>query len=115
MWTGLTWVFMPLLASRYGYLGVAYATAIIATSSVVTIIMANQVIPLNLVKIIKNPILSSIIMALFLGLTLQISSSIPAVFIFGAASITVYLFSTLVLEGRQFFETTINYFKLKNV
>jgi len=115
MWTGLTWVFMPLLATRYGYLGVAYATAIIATSSIVTIIMASKIISLDFKKIAMTPVLSSLIMSFFLGLSLRFFSSVPAVFILSAVSISVYLVSVLVFEGRQFYETSINYFKLKNV
>lgn len=114
MWTGLTWALMPFLATQFGYLGVAYATALIATSSLATIILSYKIVPINFIGILKNPILSCLIMSVFLLITLKLFSSLPAVIIIGAISLTIYLLSILVLEGRDFFRTTVNYFKLKN-
>lgn len=114
MWTGLTWTMMPLFALKFGYLGVAYATAIIATSSLVTVIMAKKVISLNLFNALKTPLFSSLIMSLFLFSTLSLSPHIAGIFILGAISLSVYLISVLFFEGRQFFQNTFNYFKLKH-
>ena len=114
MWTGLTWTIMPLFALKFGYLGVAYATAIIATSSIITVIMAKKVISLNLFSALKAPLLSSLIMSLFLFLTFSFFPNIVGIFILGAISISVYLFSVLFFEGKQFFQNTFNYFKLKH-
>jgi hypothetical protein len=114
MWTGLTWFIMPLLAIRFGFLGIAYATAIIATSSIATVIMARRIVPFDISLTLKTPFFSAVVMSLFLLITLSSKTSVATIFILGAMSITVYLFAVFFLEGKQFVQTTINYFKFKH-
>ena len=116
MWTSLTWLTMPIFALKYGYMGAAYATAIIATSSVVTIYLTNKIVNLNLVKIIKTPLISSLIMSVFLFFSLKFVGPKPYLILATlSVSFCVYALSILVLEGKEFFQTTKNYFSLKHV
>ncbi|KKU64727.1 MAG: Polysaccharide biosynthesis protein [Candidatus Amesbacteria bacterium GW2011_GWA1_47_16] len=62
MWTVLTWILTPLLAIRYGYLGVAYATAIIALSSFVPVIIAKKFLDFSLVESVLKPALAALVM-----------------------------------------------------
>ncbi len=113
-WTTLTWLTMPYLATRFGYLGVAYGTGIIATTSVLTIIMAKKILPFNLFGILKTPVIASLVMSIFLSSSVSRVSSIPLIFILTAISFTIYLLTVLIIEGHQFFKNTVNYIKIRH-
>jgi O-antigen/teichoic acid export membrane protein len=55
MWTTLTWALTPALAVKFGYLGVAYATGIIAVSSVVPIILVKRLVDFSIWESIFKP------------------------------------------------------------
>ncbi len=116
MWTSLTWLTMPILATRYGFMGAAYATAIIATSSYVTIFLTNKIVKLNFVKILKTSVISSLVMSAFLYPSLRLAGQNPYfILALFAISFAIYGISVLFIEGKQFFITTKNYFSLKHV
>jgi len=114
MWTGLTWVTMPILAIKFGYMGVTYAVAIIATSSFVTILLARKYVHFSLSNILKTPIISVGLMALFLGFTIHLASSIYLLVAMGLVSAIIFFGTIVLLEGTSFFRQTLNYFKLKH-
>jgi len=62
MWTILTWVFYPLLAIKYGYNGVALGAALVATSSVVAIYLAQKYLHFSFLAGIKKPFVATTIM-----------------------------------------------------
>lgn len=62
MWTILTWVFYPLLALKYGYNGVALGAALVATSSVVAIYLAQKYLHFSFWVGIKKPLMATLIM-----------------------------------------------------
>jgi len=66
MWTTLTWATMPFLAVKFGYLGISYAAGIIATSSVVTLLLARRHIVFNIFSSLKSSILSSLALGVIL-------------------------------------------------
>ncbi len=116
MWTSLTWLTMPVFAIKFGFLGVAYATAIIATSSIVTILFTRKIININFSSILKTPLISSLLMSIFLYFSLRLVGSNPYYIItIFAVSLVVYGLSVLIIEGKQFFLTTKSYFLLKHV
>lgn len=114
MWTGLTWITMPFLSLRYGYMGVAYATGIIATSSFVTILMSRKYVMFNLYAILKTPLLSTLAMSTFLFFATRFAISIPLVILEILAAIALYLLSIWLIEGKVFVRDTLNYFKIKH-
>jgi len=114
MWTGLTWLTMPFMAVRFGYLGVAYATGIIATSSFVTILLAKKYVDFNFFNIIKTPILALLPMSFWLYLSAGSISSFLSLALIIIFSIVIYFLAILVLEGKSFFLDTLNYFKIKH-
>lgn len=114
MWTGLTWATMPFLAIKFGYMGVAYATAIIATSSLVTILMAKSHVHFSFLTIVKTPILATLLMSIFLFLSTGFITSFPALIIIILISIVIYSLVIFLLEGRSFFSETLSYFKIKH-
>jgi lipopolysaccharide exporter len=66
MWTVLTWIFFPLLALKYGYNGVAVASALVATSSIVAIGMVKQYIKFKFLSSIAKPVMASFMMGILL-------------------------------------------------
>lgn len=66
MWLVLTWVFMPLLGLKYGYNGVAFASAIIALSSLAAIYLAKKQVGFDLVFSVVKPLASSLLMGVLI-------------------------------------------------
>lgn len=62
MWTALTWILVPYLAHRFGYNGVAVATAIIALSSIVPVIIVKRLTHFSLINSIVKPALATLVM-----------------------------------------------------
>lgn len=114
MWTGLTWLTMPYLSIRFGYMGVAFATAIIATSSIVTIYMAKKFVRFNLFNILKTPIAATLIMSLTLYFGSHLVTSIITLILSVALSVAVYFIMVVVLEGKSFIKETLSFFKIKH-
>ncbi len=115
MWTGLTWLLMPFLSIKFGYLGVSYAVAIIATSSFVTIILARKYVHFNLLNILKTPLAATFLMASFLTFTIQYAHSFTSLIVIGLSSAIIYFGTIILIEGKSFFKETLNYFRLKHV
>ena len=102
MWTALTWLLTPYLASRFGYLGVAYATGIIALSSFVPVFIVRHLTGFSLARSLGAPTLG---VAVMLPLSLLLSSTLPKTLpnlgFNIAASALVYLLVCLTIAGRQ--------------
>jgi len=102
MWLVLTWVLMPLMGIKFGYNGVAIATAIIAFSSIFAILMARKEVNFSLKNSVGKPLVSSAVMGLALfffrppiaSLTLGIVSRV-------AFGILVYFFFSYLLVGQS--------------
>jgi O-antigen/teichoic acid export membrane protein len=115
MWTGLTWLTMPFLSIKFGYLGVSYAVALIATSSIVTIFMAKKYVHFNLFSILKTPLAATFLMASFLTFTIYLGNSFASLITIGTISVIIYLGAIILIEGPIFFTKTFSYFKIKHV
>jgi len=64
MWLVLEWLFKPALALKFGYLGVAYAAAIISFSSLVPFVIAQRIIKFSVAKSLKVAVISSLMMVI---------------------------------------------------
>lgn len=115
MWTGLTWIFYPFFSLKYGYVGVGFAVGLIATSSVFSIIALKKYVDFSLVQSLKTPILSTLVLSLFCYLVRLQISSVVTLIIFISLGILLYLSTTVILEGKDFFKKTLSYFKIKHV
>jgi len=115
MWTGLTWVTMPFLALKFGYMGVSFAVAIIATSSVLTVFVARKYVQFNLFNILKTPLSATFLMASFLSFTIHFGNSLTSLVAIGLISAGVYFGTIILIEGFSFFTNTLNFFKIKHV
>ncbi len=115
MWTGLTWAIMPILSIKFGYMGVAFATGIIATSSIVTIIMAKQHVNFSMINIVRTPLLGLLPMIFWLYLSVGSIGSYTTLVGIIITSAIIYFGSIYILEGKLFFTDTLSYFKIKHV
>ena len=64
MWTALTWILVPSLAHRFGYNGVAYATALIALTSIIPVIIVKRLTGFSLINSFVKPALATVAMIL---------------------------------------------------
>jgi len=108
MWTVLTWALMPFLATRYGYLGVAIAAALIATSSIVVIFIVYRLVKVNFSRALLAPSLASAFMGISLLLIQSQLTSLPrvisAIFLGGL----IYTASLYLFEGKKLFSDISN-------
>lgn len=96
MWLILEWSLKPLFAISFGYLGVAYATALIAFSSLVPFFIAHRLIKFNISKSLKTAVLASLGMVC-VGLLTHRLGIFLNLFLAGL----VYLVCLGLLGGRQ--------------
>ncbi|MBI2008145.1 oligosaccharide flippase family protein [Candidatus Amesbacteria bacterium] len=100
MWTVLTWGLTPALAIKYGYIGVAYATAIIALSSLVPVIIVKHFTRFSLINSVAKPAIATLVM-------LIPSLFINNLFLNFAISICVFIFAIYFLVGKSLFTDSL--------
>ncbi len=66
MWTVLTWIFYPILSYKFGYQGTSIAALIVGSSSFIVWYLASKIFSLNILKIIINPLISSLLIIIVL-------------------------------------------------
>lgn len=74
MWTVLTWTITPLCIRYFGFNGVALASALIGTSSIVTIVLVQKVVPFRLWANIWRQLFATAMMSAFAWSTLSLWS-----------------------------------------
>lgn len=111
MWTTLTWATMPFLAFKFGYMGASYATFIIATSSVVTVIAARKYVKFDIIKSLKTPVVSTIFLAVYLLITQSYTQTILQVALVATGGVIIYMLSVLSFEGRKIYTTIFSILK----
>lgn len=110
MWLTLTWALTPWLAIRFGYLGVAYATGIIACFSLVPIFIVKKLTGFGLTHSVLKPLAATLLMSAFTKyFSVMVSLSWPtlilniiiSVLIFAVA---IYLFigPSLLTDAKKF-------------
>lgn len=110
MWTALTWGLTPLLAHKYGYVGVAYASAIIALSSVVPIIIVKRMTHFSLLNSVMPPLGATLVMMLVSKLVASvISVSVPALVINVLFSAVIYGGVMLLFSGRKLIDDVVSF------
>jgi O-antigen/teichoic acid export membrane protein len=102
-WTVLTWLLFPFLAIKYGFNGVAAASALVGTSSIAAIIIARKYIQFKFLYSIKEPVIASFLMGILVFylvpfLTKTIFGLIELVIIGGA----IYFGLIYLMIGKRF-------------
>ncbi len=102
MWTVLTWGLTPFLAIKYGYNGVAYASGIIALSSIVPVIIVKKLINFRLSRSIVPPLAGVLVMiCLAFYLTRVLPATIPSMLLIIISSAIVYVAVNLAFLGQS--------------
>ncbi len=96
MWTVLTWILIPPLASRYGYNGVAIATAIIAVSSLVPIAIVKHLTHFSLLNSVLKPFVATLVMMVISYLLLPVNVTLNIVL-----SAITFMFVIYLLVGKS--------------
>lgn len=68
MWTLLTWILTPLFQVWFGYNGVAMASAVTASSSLIAYVLVSRIVKINLIGYVIPPLLASLVMGLVVWL-----------------------------------------------
>ncbi|KKR43950.1 MAG: polysaccharide biosynthesis protein [Microgenomates group bacterium GW2011_GWC1_41_20] len=75
MWTVLTWVFVPILAKKYGADGAAAGYALVGMSSIIAIFIVKKYVNFSLTEAALKPFFASVVMGITL---LVLRSMLPA-------------------------------------
>jgi O-antigen/teichoic acid export membrane protein len=106
MWVSLTWAFMPVLALKYGYLGVSYAAGIIATSSLVAILVSRKHLKFSLTTSLKSSVLSSLGLFIYLIPLRNLATSVFSISLISLGGMLIFILLVLIIEGKDFFTKT---------
>lgn len=103
MWTILTWILYPLLAIKFGYNGVAFGAALVATSSIIAIWVIKHHINFHFLGSILKPAIASLAMGVLVFLltpflTKNIGDIITLIILGGF----VYFGFIYLMVGKQF-------------
>ncbi len=102
MWLALAWGLTPVLAHKFGYLGVAYATAIISVFSIIPIVIVQKITGFQFSQSILKPLLATVAMLLItIGLKTILPSSWPTLILNVLISGVVFLAALYGLTGPQ--------------
>jgi O-antigen/teichoic acid export membrane protein len=100
MWTVLTWVFVPILARKFGVNGAAFGYAAVGMSSIVAIIVVKRYVNFSLTESALKPFFASFVMAITL---LVLRSMLPvSIYSIGVLAVTgsvVYFVTILAFVG----------------
>lgn len=100
MWTVLTWIFVPFLASRYGAVGATSGYAVVGISSVVAIIIVKKYVNFSLYESAIKPFLASLVMGIsMLVLRVLLPLSFYSLAVISITGIVVYFGVILILTG----------------
>jgi len=103
MWTILTWIFFPLLAIKFGFNGVAAASAIVGFSSVIAIWITKQYIEFRFIASIIKPIMASLVMGILIFiLTPWLAKNILGIIGLTVLGGLVYFGIIYLMIGQQF-------------
>ena len=100
-WTALTWILTPLFIIWFGYNGVAFASFLVASSTMSIYFVAKRYINFSLIKPIIKPFLTSLVMLIFIYLTRGMISSLPLLVIEVLIAGSIYMSIILVLSKKD--------------
>ncbi len=97
-WTIATWVLTIPLVIKFGFIGVGIASALVASTSVVTIYFAKKSVSVNITKSVIGPLFISIIMFFYIkGLLILLPSGITSLIFSILSGAIIYLAISLLL------------------
>jgi len=100
-WTSLTWILTPLLIFKFGYNGVSAASALVASTSFLTIYLTKKIIPLNFLNSVKVPLFSTTLMVVFFLFLSRIINSLGSLFFVIFLTGLFYLSLLLIFDKKR--------------
>lgn len=100
MWTVLTWVFLPILALKFGVNGAALGYSLVGLSSVVAIYIAKKYVNFSLIESVLRPLSASLIMLIVLMIVRHfLTSSLISLGILILVGVVIYAISIYLIVG----------------
>jgi len=100
MWTVLTWIFIPILAYKYGVNGAAFGYSVVGISSIVAIFIVRRYVKFSLLDSAFKPALSAIFMGIVTFLIRRILPyNMKSVFLLVTIGMILYLGVSYILIG----------------
>jgi len=113
MWTVLSWVFIPLLATKYGVLGASIGYSLVGASSIIAIVIARKYVKFSLVDSMIKPLLGAFVMSTVL---LSVREFLPVSFysmlILFALGLMVYGGGMYLIVGKSLVDDIVRVFYL---
>ncbi|MCH7951993.1 oligosaccharide flippase family protein [Patescibacteria group bacterium] len=105
MWTALTWGLTPLLIFWIGFNGVALASAITATTSIVAVYLVKRILPIQVLPNITAPIIGTAVMGTFVyALSPIIATSIVGIAALVLLAAILYVMLILLFAREKVFQ-----------
>ena len=112
MWTSLTWLFIPFLASKFGVTGAAIGYSLVGVSSIVAIIISKRYVNFSITDSMIKPLIGSISMGIILLIfKMFLPITLYSMGLLAVAGAGVYLASMFSLVGVVLFEDAKKSFK----
>lgn len=104
-WTIATWVITPLFIKMYGFNGVSFASALIASSVIIVIYLVRRYVKFDVVKATIYPFLGSVVMALFIYFLspLFVNNILSLIFMILLGAV-VYFLCVFILAKKEILE-----------
>jgi lipopolysaccharide exporter len=100
MWTVLSWLFIPLLSSKYGVTGASIGYSLVGASSIVAIFVAKKYVNFSLTNSMIKPAIGACVMGFFLIITRRfLSVSVNSMILLALIGAVIYGASMLSMMG----------------
>lgn len=101
MWTTLTWIFVPLLATLYGLNGAALGFTLVGLSSFVALFLVSRYVDINYLQSVGKPLFASMLMGICVFITKNIflSQGLQVILMI-MVSLVSYLLVSMILEPK---------------
>lgn len=105
MWTVLSWVLIPMLATKFGVIGAAVGYALVGTSSIVAIIIARKYVKFSLTDSMIKPLVGAVVMGLVLVVLRPfLPTNINSMIIIFGVGVASYIVSMISMTGLSLLE-----------
>lgn len=100
-WTLLTWILTPALIIKFGYNGVSVASFLVAFSTLSIYFVARRYVAFSFIKPIIKPLITSLVMLVFIYLTQSIITSLPLLIVEVVLAGVVYFVIAFLLSRKD--------------
>ena len=112
MWTALTWIFIPFLASKFGVTGASIGYSLVWASSIAAILIAKRHVNFSITESMVKPAIGSAVMGIILIIVKRfLPVNIYAMEVLVIAGIFIYAASMLSMMGLSLVEDAKRSFK----